>query len=269
MAYGASLGYPNDLFSWQLSAREVQSGFAPQMGFVSRVGVREYTATIAFEPRIDREIRRLEFELQTGAVTGTDGSLQSLVTDARLLGLVWDAGDELRFILRQDREVLTTPFDIQPGIQIATGTYDMLRYRVEAESALKRPVSGSVAVEDGPFYDGDRLEIDATVAWRPSPHCNFAAAYERNDVDLPAGKFTTHVGRVRANFFLNPDVAWHNYVQYDNDTRLLGVNSRLRVIIAPGRDVFVDFTETAAASGGSLAPQQQVLAAKIGYTFRF
>ncbi|HLQ37939.1 MAG TPA: hypothetical protein VK348_09065, partial [Planctomycetota bacterium] len=131
------------------------------------------------------------------------------------------------------------------------------------------PVSGSVGIETGPFFDGDRLEFDATLAWRPSAHCNFAVEYERNEVDLAAGTFTTNLGRVRVNLFFSPDLAWQNFVQYDNDSRVVGLNSRFRWTIEPGRDLFLDFTETAIGGGGSLVPQQQVLAGKIGYTFRF
>jgi hypothetical protein len=268
-AFGASVGYPNDLWSWKLSAREIQAGFSPALGFVERTGVREYAGQVAFEPRIDREIRRLEFSLQVQAVTGTDGALQTLTSDAKLLGLVWDAGDELRLILRQSRDVLDVPFAIHPPVSIPAGTYDAVRCRVETESALKRPVSGALAVEAGPFFDGDRLEVDASIAWRPSPHFHTGLEYEGNEVDLPAGRFTTHVGRMHADLFASPDIAWQNFVQYDNESRLLGVNSRFRWTLAPGRDLFVDLNETVAAGGGSFASQQQVLAAKFGYTFRF
>jgi len=269
LAYGASLGFPNDLWNFKLAARAIESNFQPALGFVPRTGVHEYTAQLAFEPRIDRAIRRLEFGLDAACVTGTDGALQTLTSDTKVLGLVWDAGDELRLIVRQSRDVLDQPFTIHPGVDIPVGTYDAVRGRIETESALKRPLSGALGTEAGPFFDGHRFEVDGSVDWRPSANFHTGVQYEFNDVDLDEGAFQTHVARVHLDLFFSPDISWLNFVQYDNESRVLGIDCRFRWTLQPGRDLFVDFTETALAGAGEFAPQQEVLAAKIVYTLRF
>jgi hypothetical protein len=108
-------------------------------------------------------------------------------------------------------ESLDEPFEIEDGVTIGVDDYDWLRWRVEAESALKRPVSGFLGVEDGGFYDGNRTDFEAGLSWRSSRYFNCGLTYEQSQVDLPGGAFVTHLGSLRLDAAFSPDLTWSNF----------------------------------------------------------
>ncbi len=269
LAYGASIGAPNDLWTWKLAAREVQSNFDPALGFVPRTGVRTYDATLEYEPRPGGDVRQLHYEAIGQVVTGVDDRLQSALLTLQPLGLEWDSGDELRLQVIPQREVLDSGFQISDGVFVPVGDYTWTRARVEFESALKRPVSCNLALEGGSFYDGHREDAEAELSWRPSRFFNGALAYTQNHVVLDEGAFTDHLGSVHANWTPSPEVEWRNFLQFDNVSDSLGINSRVRWILQPGSDLYLVWNQTQARVAGSFIPLQQEAAFKIGYTLRF
>ncbi|HEX5050981.1 MAG TPA: DUF5916 domain-containing protein, partial [Planctomycetota bacterium] len=268
-AFGASLSYPNDVWSWKVQAKEIGSGFHPALGFVPRTGVRTYSGEVGFEPIINRAVRRLEFALETLVVTDLGNHVETASAPLQFLGIVWDAGDEFRMKVIPSYESLDQPFGIHDGVTIAAGDYDWLRWRVETESALKRPVSGAVAVEAGDFFDGTRTDIAAQLSWRPSRYFTGGLGYEQNLVDLPGGRFVVHQGTLRCNFALSPDLSWSNFVQLDNESDTLGWNSRLQWIVRPGTELNCVFDDTVAHDNGRLVTVSQGAAVKLQYTIRF
>ena len=68
-------------------------------------------------------------------------------------------------------------------------------------------------------------------------------AAEHNDVDLPAGEFSTRLYRVDARTQFNPWISFANNVQYDSVSRIVGWQMRFRWIIRPGDDVFFVYSQ--------------------------
>src|SRR5262245_49511048 len=269
LAFGASLSYPNDIWFWRVGWKEIQEDFAPELGFVPRPGVRTYSAEIGFEPILNRDVRRLEFGVEPNVVTDLSNDVETVEAPLQFLGIVWDSGDEFRLQSIWSYERLDAPFDIQDDVTIPAGEYDWLRWRMEAESALKRPVSGAVAVEVGPFYDGTRTDYEGQVSWRPSRYFTGELAYEQNRVNLPDGDFVTHLGSARLDAAFSPDLTWSNFVQVDNESDTLGWNTRLQWILRPGEELNLVYNNTMARDGDSLTTVSQDAAVKLQYTIRF
>jgi hypothetical protein len=268
-AFGASLVYPNDVWSMGLTWKEIQADFHPALGFVPRTGIRDYAGEIEYQPVINKSIRWLEFGVQTEVITDLDDHVESAQAPVQFLGIVWDSGDEVRLQAIPSYESLDEPFEIEDGVTIAADDYDWLRWRVEAESALKRPVSGFLGVEDGGFYDGNRTDFEAGLSWRPSRYFNCDLSYEQSQVDLPSGAFVTHLGSLRLDAAFSPDLTWSNFLQFDNETDTVGWNSRLQWIRHPGEELNLVFNETAARDADSLVTVSQEAAIKLQYTLRF
>jgi hypothetical protein len=249
----------------------VQANFEPALGFVPRTGVRTYDATLEYQPRLDGAVRQMHYAATGQVVTDLDDRLQSALLTLQPLGLEWDSGDELRLQLIPQREVLDSDFTISedPLVTLTPGDYSWTRARVEFESALKRPVSCTLALEGGTFYDGHREDAEAELSWRPSRFFNGVLAYQQNHVVLDEGTFTDHLGSVHANWTPSPEVEWRNFLQFDNVSDSLGINSRVRWILQPGSDLFLVWNQTQARVAGSFIPTMQEAAFKIGYTLRF
>jgi len=75
------------------------------------------------------------------------------------------------------------------------------------------------------------------------------------------------MGRLDLNF--NPNLGWSNLVQYDSDSRVLGVQSRLRWRIRPGSDVYVVFNRGWLNEEGVYRPYFDRGSAKVQHTFRW
>jgi Domain of unknown function (DUF5916)/Carbohydrate family 9 binding domain-like len=268
-AFGASLVYPNDIWSWGLAAKEIQEDFSPALGFVPRTGVRKYTGELAFEPVINRAVRRLEFGAESTVVTDLDDEVESAESPLQFLGIVWDAGDELKLQAIPAYERLDEPFEIQDDVTLPVGSYDWLRWRIEAESALKRPVSGLAAVEIGDFFDGTRVDLFGEVSWRPSRYFTGELSYEQSQVDLDEGSFVTHLGAARLDLAFSPDLTWSNFIQVDNESETLGWNSRMQWILHPGEEVNFVYNHTVEREDGDLATVSQGAAIKLQYTLRW
>jgi hypothetical protein len=74
---------------------------------------------------------------------------------------------------------------------------------------------------------------------------------------------------VRANIAFSPDVDWSNFVQFDNESETIGLNSRFRWIVRPGEEIFLVWNQVQERDGDSLVPLFQEAAFKISYTLRF
>jgi hypothetical protein len=268
-SFGASLSYPNDIWFWTIQAKEIQEDFHPALGFVPRTGIRKYSGEIGFEPVLNRAVRRLEFGLEPTVVTDLDDDVESADATLQFLGIVWDSGDELRLQAIPTYERLDEPFDIEEDVTIPEGEYDWLRWRIEAESALKRPVSGAAAFELGEFYDGTRTDFEGQASWRPSRYFTGELGYEQSQVHLPDGSFVTHLGSIRLDAAFSPDLTWSNFLQFDNESDTLGWNSRLQWILRPGQELNLVWNETVERDEGSLEATSESAAVKLQYTLRF
>jgi hypothetical protein len=267
-AFGASLSYPNDVWSWSVAAKQIGDAFHPALGFVPRTGIRSYSAELQFEPILNQQVRRLEFGIVPVVITDLDDRVESSSTVVQPLGIVWDSGDELRLQAIPSYERLDQPFDITNDVTIPTGEYDWLRWRVEAESALKRPVSGSCAVEVGDFFDGHRTDYEAGASWRPNRYFTGELGYEQNRVDLPGGDFVEHVAFTRLDLAFSPDLTWSNFVQYDNESDSIGLNSRFQWILEPGNDLTFVFDDLWERPDGTFVSTERSAAFKLQYTLR-
>lgn len=268
-AWYVGLGYPNDEVQWNITAAGVDENFDPSLGFVRRTGIRTYAGNFSYRPRLYSSIRRLGFSITPEVVLDTGNDLASSEVSVQPLSIEWESGEELRFEVEHAREVLLEPFEISDGIEIDSGGYTFTRYSVRAESAEKRSISGFARYELGDFFDGERADLSLGVNWRPSAIGSFEAEYVRNDVDLPAGDFRVHIARVRAQLQFGPELSWSNFVQWDNRSENLGLNSRLWWIPKPGTEYFLVVNQGWNWDTSSFTPETTQVTFKVGTTIRF
>lgn len=269
-AFGASLRFPNDRWSWELSALEIQENFDPALGFANRRAIRDYGAELQRRWRPGGYVRWFDARVEGRLVTGTDGDLQSATLTVDPIEVMTDIGDRVRLSAISQREDLLADFEIRTGIVIPRDSYRFERGRLELESSRSRPVELDVAVEYGGFLGGTRLDAIAELEWRPSRHLFLGLDYEQFQVHLPQGDFTARIARARADVALTPDVSWTNLIQWDNETDELTVSSRFRWIIEPGRELFVSLDPFFQRDDRlKLASTTTDAAFKLRWTFRY
>jgi len=268
LAWGASLRYPNDRWNGSLEFKEIQRNFRPDLGFVPRSDIRKYDAALEFRPRIGGSVRRLELGAEAEVVTDTGDDVETVVVAVQPFGIQWESDDQLAFELSVNREVLDEDFEIHDGVTIPVDEYDFVRGGVSLETAEYRAVGALLELEVGEFFDGDLRSGSGEVFWRPNGLFNGSLAYGLDQVSLPGGDFDTRLAGARFDFAFTPDLSWSNFVQWDSESELVGVNSRLRWIPVPGQEIFLVFDQNLERDGSSLASVLQEVAFKIVYTIR-
>ena len=267
-AYGAFVRSPNDELRWSTSLMEIQKNFDPALGFVRRKGIRQYSGGVGYMPRVNETIRQFEFSVDASAVTNTHDVLETWEAEVQPLGINFESGDSARVELIHTVDRLMQPFEISKGVTIPAGEYDYDRWRLEFDSSEIRPLSVRAAIAGGEFYSGDRRDLWTRVSYRTGPLFSGSLEWVQNDVDLRGGEFTTQLSRLRAKFSFSPDVSWNTFVQWDNVSEIFGINTSLRWIPVPGREVFLVFNQSLNEAGRGLTTTFQELAAKVSYTIR-
>jgi hypothetical protein len=259
------LSYPNDEVSLSAGASHVDEDFDPKLGFVRRRGVRRYDADLAWRPRLNGDlVRRLDFQLEPVLVTDLGGDLQTSEVELQPFGLQLESDDRAGVELRFSEERLEEDFEIFEGVVIPVGDYPFTRGGVFLETSDKRPLSIGLEVQTGEFFDGERDDLELELQWRASGLVQLALELERNDVRLPDGDFQVHVGRL----YPGPDLSWTQYLQYDDVTERLGLNSRVWWILRPGAEFFAVLNQGWDGAGDGLVPTTTRLAFKLGWTLR-
>jgi hypothetical protein len=270
-AYGVLLDMPNDIFSGYVRAEEIQENFNPALGFVNRTGIRRFATGARHRTRPEQArwrsiVQRADFNL----VKDMDGTTITKYTRIRPLELETHTGDFIFLAWERNEEFVDEEFELFDRLSVPVGRYSFDRYRAEFASSMGRPLRVVLSVQGGGFFGGERLEKFAEVEWRQSAHFSLGLAFTENDVDLPSGSFTSHLGSLRTDIAFNSRWSWSNLFQYDNSGDVFAINSRLRYIPEAGRELLLVLNHGANVDPGNhLESTQSELNLKVAYTFRY
>jgi hypothetical protein len=274
-AYGFRVSTPNNSgFRGGVRFTHIEENFAPALGFVNRAGIQQFNTGVQYTARP----RNSYFRSILGGFNAerverlSDGELESQSIRLRLIELENTQGDKLELEHRISDEVLFEPFEIHPGIVIPTDAYAFEAPRLSISTADQRRVWGNVSYGSGSFYDGTRDESIASISWRPSGKLRTTLSYEYNDIALPEGSFETRLVQFRAVVAFSSMLSWVTFVQYDNISETIGINSRIHWIPQAGREAFLVLNHNLQDidnRDNHFKSSYSEVALKFNYTFRF
>jgi len=277
MSYGFSANYPNGIWEGTLVYREIQKNFDPGIGFVQRGNVRMYRVGAGYNPR-PKNFLNLDDMRHGVYYTRFDrldnGQLESSELDVTWLHWHFKSGEAIHSFMdyTATEERLFEPFEISPGVVLPVGHYKMDRHSIRIGSARKRPVSGSFYVTWGDFWSGSAQQISGSLTVKLPPWFTFETDISQTVAKLPEGNFTARVITSTINFSVSPRLTYSNLFQYDNRSRNLGWQSRVRWTLQPGQDLFLSFNQgwiNDPDSNFRFIAKDTKIAAKFQYTFRF
>ncbi len=281
-AFGAKLSYPNDRINGSLGFTEIQENFDPRLGFVNRAGIRQYDADLRYRTRPGGLLRRLDHQVTAKLVTDRDDEMRSRVIYFHLVEVANELEDRLRltYILNEERPL--AGFFVHPDAYIPAGDHPFDQMQVTLESAESRSLKGKLEFTWGEFYTGRLQKTLALVELRASRHLFASLEWEQSDGRLPEqladvdgatvrvpGDFTLRLVRARINVTFTTAVSWVTLVQYDNLSDSMGLNSRLRWEVEPGREISLVVNQGWTAEADGVAPTRTDLTAKLAWTFRY
>jgi hypothetical protein len=269
-ALGIKIDYPND--KWDLSFTYMRIGeqFDPSLGFIPRKGINYWQLGGTYGPRPKWSwLRQMQNQLFISYYKNINGPWQSYSIFTAPINWQLESGDRVEFNVRPVGENILDAFEIADNVEIPVGEYKFIRYRLEAELAAKRKLSGQLTWWFGPFYKGHLDEYQLQLNWNPSALLGFELNGVRNSATLPWGDFDQTLAGLRVRFNVNSDLQLNSYLQYDTDSELLGLNARVHWIFSPLGDVFLVFNHnTANDINDRWQLQSQQILLKLRYNFR-
>jgi len=269
-AAGFKMDYPNDAWDIAFTYTRLGESFLPSLGFVPRPGVQLLQGGANHRYRTDSRIfRYLYYELRPSAVLDLSGNWESYRLFTAPVNWRFETGDRFELNWVPQGERLDAPFEVADSVVIPAGTYHFHRYRVEAQFAPKRRLSGQATWWFGTFYSGTLHQIQLDAAWNPSALLTVELTAERNIGRLPEGDFEVDLLGTRAALNLSPDLQLASFVQYDTESRSLGSNTRLRWTFDPLGELFVVYNHNIRDPLDRWSFASNQLIVKAQYTFRY
>jgi hypothetical protein len=279
-AFGGKIDYPNDLWDVAFTYRRVGESFDPSLGFVPRPGVQAFNLSAVFQPRprgriLGLRVRQMFNEFFNTLVTDLSGHWESYRIFLAPVNWRLESGDRFEFNFVPTGEQLTEPFEIAEGVVIPPGAYHWKRFRLEGGLATKRKLSGQLTWWFGGFYGGHLHELSLTASLKPWPFLIAEFNAGHNTGRVPQGKIVQDVIGTRLRLNFSTDLQLASYVQYDNESRSIGSNTRLRWSFSPQGELFVvynhnwdeELNAVGRRTGWTFASNQ--LLTKVQYAFRY
>ncbi len=278
LSYGVSAEYPNDKIQMEFEWRAVQENFRPALGFVRRRNVRLLRVGGRYNPR-PKDFLSLQ-QMFHGAfytrITRIDnGQVESWSLHLATIDWHFKSGDNFHSLFSPQAityERLFDDFEISPGIILPAGEYRFTRWRTSYQSAAKRRLQVNVTWVLGTFWSGHADEFNTTLTYKIPPRFRISLTANQTFARLPQGNFVSRILNSRVSYAASPFLSFSNLIQYDNRSRNLGWQSRVRWILQPGNDLFLVFNQgwiQDAAGGYRFSAQDSKVSTKFQYTFRF
>ncbi len=269
-AFGFKVDYPNDKWDLSFTYSRIGEFFDPSLGFVPRKGIQFLNIGSIYAPRPKWPlVRQMFHQFFLTYIKGIGEEWQSYSVFTAPVNWQLESGDRIEMNVRPAGENILVPFEIADNVIIPVGKYNFMRYRLEAEFAAKRRLNGQATWWFGSFYDGTLDELRLELNWNPTSLLGFEFNGLRNIGRLPFGDFDQTLIGTRVRFNVTSDLQLNSYVQYDTESRILGINARIHWIFSPLGDVFLVFNHNTfndITDRWSLQNEQILL--KIRYNFR-
>ncbi len=268
-AAGGRVEYPSDRLDVSLTYAWIGDGFQPSLGFVQRAG-QIFEIGVEYGPRPRWPlVRQMFIASQFHVVTDKHAKWESYRWPVRPVDWKFESGDRVRFLIVPTGERLADPFEIATDVIIPAGTFRWIRYNLDAFLAEKRKISGEANFSFGGFYLGNLTTVALALKVKPWAALTLELNAERNRATMPQGDFTQEVYGARLEFKFTSDFQVSSLVQYDNESRDLGTNTRLRWTFNPLGDLFVVFNHNMLRSDlDRFAFESNQLLVKLQYALR-
>ncbi len=273
IGYGFSFAMPNsEGWSGEIVHKSLQENYFPALGFAARTDFEATFAGLGYTWRPeDSWVRSVETEVGAEFVEPINGSDRNHEIEVKLFEVENQTADRLEFEYLFLEEEFADPFEISDGIVIPGGTYNFDHACVSLYTGEQRVLATDSTLCEGGFYDGRILQFATRTTWRPSKHLKVIFGGEYNDVHLPQGKFITRLATLNLDVSFSTALSWENFIQYDNVSESVGLNSILRWIPRAGQETVLAINTLREDLGrdGRFQPVVSDLTLKLSYTFRY
>ena len=243
-SYRAQLDYGGDLYGVQLERLAVGDDFNPEVGFLRRDDMRRNYAQFRFSPRPrSRVVRKFS---GMGSIAYVDNGAGRLETRDQQAEFAIELHNSDRFFVGYGNmyEFLPRPFDISPTVTLPTGGYNFSSVRAGYTFGQQRDGSGTVMVERGTFYNGDKTTVIVNRGRLGlGPQLSIEPRLSLDWVDLVEGSFSSRLIGSRVTYTMTPLMFASALLQFNSGGEIVSANIRFRWEYASGSELFVVVNE--------------------------
>jgi hypothetical protein len=241
--------YTNTVVQASGGYSQVGEDFNPEVGFLPRRGFRSPEARVflQLQPKRWDWIRRISPHVSQSAFYGFDGELQTSRGHYHWFEIQPKQGGRYGhyFERMDDRPLVPFPIFNAGGrrVTIAPGLYTWWASVFELVSNPSAPLSGSLRLRHGDFYDGTQAGFEADISTRIGRRFIGSVGWHRQNIDVPAGAFHTDLVPVKLSYSFTTLASVQALVQYNNQSSLLTSNIRLALLDRSGTGLFLVFND--------------------------
>jgi len=262
-AYQISSRRNTPALDMELRYTEVGEDFNPEVGFLSREdGFRKVNARIYHTRRIARRFGLHELRPHTNYESfWTFDGFQESATLHVDNHWEWKNGHEVHTGMNVTREGVVRPFEIYPRIFVPPGTYDHREAQLVGFTNEGAPIGIRTNVRAGGFFGGTRLSVENILRLRFREKLTSEVTWQRNDINLPWGDFTTDLIRTRVSYSFTPRLFVQTLLQYNDRADVWSTNLRFGWLQQANTGLFFVYNDTRDLGffSGSLAGRSAVI----------
>ncbi|MBN1291136.1 MAG: carbohydrate binding family 9 domain-containing protein [Candidatus Latescibacteria bacterium] len=263
------IDYPNDLIDSFWEIYHVGEQFNPEIGFITRTGIRRVNGAVRYYPRPHVPcVNKLIFKpLGIDYMSDMDGVMQERTLTYWPFGILTTSDDLIRFEIEDKYDFVQEEFGIF-GESILPGKYHWTGYGVFVQTNRSRPVSFEMQTQTGSFYHGDRDYIEALCTYKLNRYASASAEVDYNNIILDNNHFITreYGGRLRLN--LSTKLTTSSFLQWNNELREVNMNFRIHYIPDIGSDVYFVYNHLW-DEAADFKTKYRTGIVKLSYLFRF
>lgn len=269
-AWGAQFNYPNDFLRFRIGYHDIGDDFTAGVGFVPRTGVRETYGELTVGPRpakwgIMQVLSGISFDRFVNDRDITETQDVTLTP----LKIRFNSGEEVSYLTGVHDEFLESNFRIFEGVVIPAVDHDWRSHTLQFKTKGSRTLWTEAKYRWGGFYQGERRDMMAAAYWKVAVPLFVGAKLQSSEVDLPQGSFTTRILQGSVNLLFSPEMTMNNYIQYDNATDVMGLQSRFQWIVKPGNEIILVWSSRFSEPEGRWVMTDGAARVKLKYNIRF
>lgn len=278
--YNIAIGRDSRTFSFYSNLAGVGNNYRSDVGFIPRLdhfdAVLDTTVQIGFHHGFTTATYRLFPENSTAINSHSFGVRNildytrdelRLIQNRTILSYQLNLNNTsgVSFSFNHDQQGLIRPFAFTEEDPLPIGRYNFNYFEVGYNSDRRKSFNYSVSFLNGGFYNGDRTQYIARVAYRTQPWGNFGVNFVYNQLTFPSdfGESEFFLISPRAEINFSRNIFWTTFLQYNTQANNFNINSRLQWRFKPLSDLFIVYTDNYATDIWS--PKNRGIVLKLNY----
>lgn len=264
-----SFNLPNEPWGGDFIYKQVGEHFFPALGFVNRLGIRQYEGTVYHLDRYrDTFLNQLEIGADYLFVTSLRNRLESGANDAYVRVASFQ-GDEITAKVINFFENVPAQFFLPHAVPIFPGSYNWTNFDAHIRSFDGRVVRVDWEVMCCGFYNGRQVYSNLQVAFRPNAYFEFVPSWTATFIHEPTGSVDIHILSLDSIINFIPDMQLAVQAQFDNISRGFGFSARYSWEYEPGNQILIAVGHSALVPGTTFLSQRTQATLRLIHTFRF